>query len=80
MRKNTPSDFPEDEKMTLKRFNESVPALYNAQAMFIFGCQNLELLHILSPVPPRLLTRPILFSRCVQHFSARSDSHYEMPF
>lgn len=58
--------------MTLKRFNQSGSAPYNAQAMFIFGCQNLELLHILIAFTPHLLTLFIAFSRCVQHFSARA--------
>jgi hypothetical protein len=43
--------------MTLKRFNQSGSALYNAQEMFIFGCQNLELLHISLSITPILLTR-----------------------
>jgi|GEM_PF-1373474 len=41
--------------MTLKRFNESVSALYNAQGKFISGCQNLELLHISLSFLPHLL-------------------------
>jgi len=52
--------------MTLKRFNESVSALYNAQEKFISGLQNLELLHISLSFLPHLLTLSRFVSHCVQ--------------
>ncbi|QKN81130.1 hypothetical protein [Scandinavium goeteborgense] len=53
--------------MTLKRFNQSVSALCIAQEKFIFGCQNLELQHILLSFSPHLLKLSRFVSRCVQH-------------
>jgi hypothetical protein len=57
--------------MTLKRFNQSVSALWIAQEKFIFGCQNLELLHILLSFSPHLLKLSRFVSRCVQHRQPR---------